>query len=51
MFCRKKNYLKIEKTQYKALKIIYNNNESYDELVTHSNEVSIHQNYGEVQQI
>ena len=43
MFCRKKNYLKIEKTQYKALKIIYNNNESYDELLRHSNEVLIHQ--------
>ena len=38
-----KNYLKIEKIQYKALKIIYNNNESNDELLTHSNEVLIHQ--------
>ena len=39
MFCRKKDYLKIEKIQYKALKIIYNSSESYEELLTHSNEV------------
>ena len=33
----------MKKTQYKALKIIYNTNESYDELFIGSNEVSIHQ--------
>ena len=43
MFSRKKDYLKIEKIQYKALKIIYNSNESYEELFTCSNEVSIYQ--------
>ena len=43
MFCRKKDYLKIEKIQYKALKIIYNSTESYEELLTRSNEVLIHQ--------
>ena len=43
MFFRKKDYLKIEKIQYKALKIIFNSNESYEELLTCSNEVSIHQ--------
>ena len=32
MFCRKKDYLKIEKIQYKALKIIYSG-ESYEELL------------------
>ena len=42
MFCRKKDYLKIEKIQYKALKIIYNANESYEELLTRSNKVSVH---------
>ena len=43
MFCRKTDYLKIEKIQYKALKIIYNSNESYEALLTRNNEVSIHQ--------
>ena len=45
MFCRKKDYLKIEKIQYKALKIIYNSNDSYEELLTRNNEVSIHQKH------
>ena len=45
MFCRKKDYLNIEKIQYKALKIIYNSNESYEELLTRNNEVSIHQKH------
>ena len=45
MFCLKKDYLTIEKTQYKALKIIYNSNESYEELLTRNNEVSIHQKH------
>ena len=42
MFCRKKDYLKI---QYKALKVIYNTSESYEELLTRSNAVSIHQKH------
>ena len=41
MFCRKKDYLKIEKIQNKALKIIYNSNESYEELLTRSNEENL----------
>ena len=45
MFCRKKDYLKIEKIQYKALKIIYNSNKSYEALLTRNNEVSIHQKH------
>ena len=45
MFCRKKVYLKIEKIQYKALKIIYNSNESDEALLTRNNEVSIHQKH------
>ena len=44
MLYRKKDYLKIEKIQYKTL-IIYNSSESYDELLTCSNEVSIHQKH------
>ena len=43
MVCHKQDYLKIEKIQYKALKIVYNNNESYEELLLRNNEVSIHQ--------
>ena len=42
MFCRKKDYLKIEKIQYKVLKVIYNSSKSYEDLLTHNNEVSIH---------
>ena len=45
MFCHKKDYLKIEKIHYKALKVIYNSSESYEELLTCSNEVSIHQKH------
>ena len=45
MFCRKKYYLKIAKIQHKALKIIYNSNESYEALLTRNNEVSIHQKH------
>ena len=45
MFCPKKDYRKIEKLQYKALKIIYNSSESYEELLTRSNEVSTHQKH------
>ena len=44
MFCRKKDYLKIEKIQYKALKIIYSG-ESYEELLARSNDVSFHQKH------
>ena len=43
MFCHKQDYLKIEKNQYKALKIVYNSNESYEELLLRNTEVSIHQ--------
>ena len=43
MFCHKQDYLKTAKIQYKALKIVYNSNESYEELLLLNNEVSIHQ--------
>ena len=43
MICRKTDYLKIEKIQYKALKIVFNSNESFEDLILHSNEVCIHQ--------
>ena len=43
MFCHKQDYLKNAKIQYKALKIVYNSNESYEELLLRNNEVLIHQ--------
>ena len=43
MFCRKQDYLEVEKIHYKALEIVYNSNECYEELLLHNNEVSIHQ--------
>ena len=32
----------MEKVQYKPLKIVFNSNESFEDLLLHSNEVSIH---------
>ena len=45
IFCCKKDYLKIEKFQCNALKVIYNSSESYVELLTRSNEVPTHQKH------
>ena len=35
----------MEKIQYKALKIVFNSNESIEHLILHKNEVSIHQKH------
>ena len=43
MFCRKQDYLEVEKIHYKAWKIVYNSNECYEELLIRKNKVSIHQ--------
>ena len=43
MFCRKTDYLKMDKIQYKALKIVFNRNESLEDLFLRSDEVSIYQ--------
>ena len=43
MFCRKQDYLEVEKIHYKALKIVHDGNESYEELLIRNNEVPIHQ--------
>ena len=43
MFCRKQDYLAVEKIHYKALKMVYNSNECYEELLIRNNEFSIHQ--------
>ena len=45
MFCRKKQYLKIQKIHHKALKVVYNSNKNYDELLRNNNEVSIYQSH------
>ena len=45
MFCRKADYLKMEKIQYKAPKIVFNSNESLEDLFLHRHEVSIHQKH------
>ena len=45
MFCRKKQYLKIQKIHHKALKVVYNSNKNYDELLQNNNEVLIHQSH------
>ena len=43
MFCRKKQYLKIQKINHKALKVEYNNKKNYHGLLRDNNEVSVHQ--------
>ena len=43
MFCRKTDYLKMKKIENKSQKIVFNSNESFEDLILHSNEVSIHQ--------
>ena len=42
VFFHKQDYLKIEKNYYKTLKIVYNSNESYEELLLCNKEVSSH---------
>ena len=43
MFCSKEDYLEVEKIHNKALKIVYNSNECYEDLLIRNKEVSIHQ--------
>ena len=45
MFCRKNQYLKIQKVHHKVLKVVFNSDNSYDELLQMSNEITIHQKY------
>ena len=45
MFCRKKQCLKIQKIYPKSLKVVYNSNKNYDELLWNNNNVSIHQSH------
>ena len=45
MFCKKKQYKKLQKIHHKALKVVFGNEESYEELLEMNNEVSIHQKH------
>ena len=45
MFCRKTLYSKIEKIHHKTLKVIYESNDTYENLLLQSNTVSIHQRH------
>ena len=41
MFCHKQDYLQVEKIHYKALKVVYNSNECYEDRLIQNNEVFI----------
>ena len=45
MFCRKNQYLKIQNIHHKALKVVFNSDDGYDELLQMNNETIIHQKY------
>ena len=45
MFCRKRLYLKMQKIHNKTLKVIYQSNKTYEELLELSETVSIHQRH------
>ena len=45
MFCRKTLYSKIEKIHHKTLKVIYESNDTYGNLLLQSNTVSLHQSH------
>ena len=41
-FCRKNQYLIIQKIHHKALKVVFSSDDGYDELLRMSNEITIH---------
>ena len=45
MFCRKTLYSKTEKIHHKTLKVIYESNDTYENLLLQSNTVSVHQRH------
>ena len=45
MFCRKGLYLKMQKIHHKTLKVIYQSNKTYEELLELNETVSIHQQH------
>ena len=45
MFCGKNQYLKIQNIHHKALEVVFNSDDGYDELLQMSNEITIHQKH------
>ena len=45
MFCRKNQYLKIQKIHHKALTVVFNGHSGYDESLQMNNEITIHQKH------
>ena len=45
MFCRKDQYLKIQKIYHKTLKVVFNSDDGCDELLQMSNGITIHQKH------
>ena len=45
MFGRKNQYLKIPKIHHKAIKVVFNSDDGYDELFQMRNEITIHQKH------
>jgi len=45
MFCRKTVYSKLENLHYKTLRVVYQSSDSYEELLSNRNEISIHQRH------
>ena len=45
MFCRKTLYSKIEKIHHRTLKVMYQSNDTYENLLLQSNTVSVHQRH------
>ena len=45
MFCRKNQYLKIQKIHHKVLTVVFNSDSGYDELLQMNNEISFHQKH------
>ena len=45
MFCRKNQHLKIQKHHLKAIKVVFNSDDGYDELLQMNNEITMHQKH------
>ena len=45
MFCRKNQHSKIQKIHHKALQVVFNSDNGYDEQLQMSNEITIHQKH------
>ena len=48
MFCRKNQLVKIQKIHLKVLKVVFNSDNGYDELLQMSNEITFHQKHLQV---